>query len=73
MTAEVIGFPGVTTLDTDPSRVLDSASAAGLEHVVVVGVDSDGEFYFASSMADGGDVLWWLAIAKKRLLEIGDK
>ena len=72
MTAEVIILPVVTTLDCPPSRVLEMAAGVAMESAVVIGMTEDGEFYFASSVADGGSVLWLLALAKKRLMEIGD-
>lgn len=59
----------VTRLDLDPGRVLAMAEDQ-LEGVVVIGFDKEGEFYFASSYADGGDVIYLLEMAKKRLLEI---
>ena len=31
--------------------------------------DKDGDLYFASTMADGGEVLWLMEQCKKRLLE----
>lgn len=72
MTYNVVGIGGVTRLDIPAERVIDEAAKADLDAVIIIGTDQDGDFYFASSQADGGDVLWWLEIAKKRLLEIGD-
>ena len=31
--------------------------------------DKDGDLYFASTMSDGGEVLWLMEQCKKRLLE----
>ena len=45
---------------------------AELTEVVVIGINPLGQFWFASSKADGGDVLWHLEIAKKRLLDLMD-
>ena len=72
MTDNVIPFGGITRLDIDPDRVLTGA-VGKLECVVVVGLGKDGEEYFASSMADGADALWYLERCKKKLLEIGDE
>lgn len=72
MTDNVIELQVVGKLDIPPTKILARAAAAKLRNVIVVGVDSDGEFYFASSKADGGDVIWWLEMAKKKLLEIAD-
>lgn len=69
MTAQILDFTGITTLDLDPDRVLAQATGK-LQGVVVLGFDKDGDFHFASSYADGGDVLWLLEVAKKKLLEI---
>lgn len=69
--SNVVIFPGITTLDLDPDRVLESALGK-LDGVVVVGFDKDGQEYFASSYADGGDVLWLFERAKKKLLEMPD-
>lgn len=69
MTAQVFDFNGITRLDLDPDRVLSQATGK-LQGVVVVGYDKDGEFYAASSYADGGDMLWALELAKKKLLEV---
>ena len=64
-------LPVVTSLDIPCERLLTAALESTLQRVVIIGTDANGEFYFASSMADGGDVLWWLEIAKRKLLEIG--
>jgi hypothetical protein len=69
VTDNVIPFGGITRLDIDPDRVLSSA-VGKLECVVVVGLGKDGEEYFASSMADGADALWYLERCKKMLLDI---
>lgn len=68
----VVGTGAPSRLDLPPKRVLAAAERAELNEVVVIGFDADGEFYFASSQADGGDVLWLLEMAKKKLLEVGD-
>ena len=69
--SNVVRFTGITTLDLDADHVLESAIGQ-LDGVVVVGFDKDGQEYFASSYADGGDVLWLFERAKKRLLEMPD-
>ncbi len=70
--AEVLTYTGVTTLDCPAERILDLAAKADLDAAVVVGWTKDGEFYFASSVADGPEVLWLIEIAKKKLLTIGE-
>ena len=69
---DVVTLKQITRLDLPPERILNGALEKGLDVAIVVGVDRDGEFYFAGSAADGSETLWWLEIAKKRLLEIGD-
>ena len=61
-----------TRLDIPVERVHDAARDVNLQSIVIIGYDEDGDFYFASSYADGGDVLWLMEMAKKRLLEIGE-
>jgi hypothetical protein len=62
----------ITKLDIPTERILRKAQDANLGTVVVVGWDEGGEFYFASSVADGGETLWLLEMAKKKLLEAGE-
>ena len=66
----VVIFNGVTKLDLPAGRILELASKANLKGVVIIGETDEGEFYFASSYADGGDVLWYMAMAHKKLLEM---
>lgn len=62
----------VTRLDIPADRVLEAAGAAELTSVVVLGYTPDGQEYFASSIADGGSVLWLMERLKKQLLEAGE-
>jgi hypothetical protein len=71
--AKVIRFPGITRLDLPPEQVLDAAREAGLESAVIIGFTKEGEEYFASSLADGADVLWLIERAKLKLLRIPDE
>lgn len=65
--AKMLIFNGITRLDLPPDRILEGAMGE-LEAVVIVGWGKDGDFYAASSVADGGDALWLLELCKKRLL-----
>lgn len=67
--ADILRFPGITKLDTDPELVLEGALGE-LSEVVIIGITKGGEEYFASSQASGPEVLWHLERAKKRLLQI---
>lgn len=66
----VVTLPVVTTLPLNPERVLSAAIGAELTEVVVIGYTKDGTEYFASSVADGGSVLWHLERAKLKLLTL---
>jgi len=68
----VVRFTGITKLDMPADHVIESALGK-LEGVVILGYDKDGQEYFASSYADGGDMLWLLERAKKALLEMADE
>lgn len=70
-TAQVIRWEGVTRHDLPVERVLDAATSADLSCVVVLGYGPDGAEYFASSIADGADVLWLLERLKLQLLTTG--
>lgn len=66
-TAKVIIAPVVTKLDLPPDRPLEQAIGK-LQDSIVIGYDHDGDFYFSSSLADGGDVLWLIETAKRVLM-----
>jgi len=67
MTDNVIPLGNITSLDLPPDRILDAAKGH-MDSCVLLGWNCDGEIYFASSIADGGEVLWLLEMAKKQLL-----
>jgi hypothetical protein len=69
----VVILPVVTTLDLPPERMLNAALERGLKEVVIIGYDLEGEEYFASSVSDGGDVVWHLERAKLKLLRMPDE
>jgi len=69
--AKVIPLNNVTRLDLPPDRILEAAIGE-LSTVVIVGYDKDGKEYFASSVADGGTVVWLMERLKLKLLTIGD-
>lgn len=73
MADNVVPWNGITKLDGDPVRILQSALDAGMSSVVIVGFDKDGGEYFASSYADGADVVWHLERAKFKLMVIADE
>lgn len=68
---KVVVLQVVTRLDTTAERVLATAQTEDLKSAIVIGRRTNGTLYFASSLADGGDVLWDLEKAKLALLHIG--
>ena len=58
----------ITTLDVPVEKVLGAALKDELEQVVIIGVDSDGEIYLASSKGPES-TLWLLELGKKELLD----
>ena len=68
--ADITNLPCITKLNLTPERVLQAGLEAGLDGVVLMGYDRDGDLYFASSYADGGTVVWLMESCKKRLLEV---
>lgn len=70
---DVVNLNMVTRYDIPAERVLAAAVDAGLQRVVVMGYDADGQEYFASSIADGGTVLWLAERMKLALLRQGDE
>ena len=60
-----------TTHDLPAERVLQAALDRGLTDVVILGYDADGQEYFASSIADGANVVWLMERCKLMLLQVG--
>lgn len=58
----------VTKLKGDANRVLYDAILAELSDVIIIGYDKDGDEYFHTNLADGGDALWHLERAKHKLI-----
>jgi hypothetical protein len=70
---EVVEANFITSLEIPADRIINKSAEWGLKQVVIVGFDEDGEMYFASSMADTGDVLYWLEKAKWELFKTEDR
>lgn len=68
--SKVILFTGITKLDLPPDRILENNIGKDIESIVIMGYDKDGEEFFASSIADGGTVLWLIERCKLRLLNV---
>ena len=69
MTAEIIRLDTITTLDIKPDDILREAIGQYPGGVFVCGYSEDGSVQFASSIADGGSVLWMMEIAKLRMMK----
>jgi hypothetical protein len=63
-------LPCVTKLDLPVERVIEGLRIANLSEIVICGYDMDGDLYFASSKADGGDILWVLEQCKNALMNV---
>ena len=72
MSAEIVELGCLTRLPVPSEKLLRRALEGGVTNVVIIGYDPAGEFWFASSDADGGDVLWLLELAKRRLFAAAD-
>lgn len=70
--SKVVPIGGITRLDLPTERVLEACKEHCSDGVLIVGFDDDGELYFASSLADGGTIMWLLELTKKRLLETAE-
>lgn len=69
---EVVPGHFITTQKSSPDSAIEGAAEYGLESVVIIGFDKDGDFYFASSEADSGQVLYFLERARWELMKIED-
>lgn len=67
--ANVEVLPVATRYNLNPNLVLEAAIDK-LDEVVLVGVDKNGEYYYASSVGSGPEVLWLLEKMKQELLDI---
>jgi hypothetical protein len=65
----VVAFTGVTRLDTDPRQILEQAIKNGLQLAIVIGIDKDGEEYFAYSTGDTHTVNFFLDRAKLDVMQ----
>lgn len=67
--SNVVQFRGITRLDLDPDITLENTKGK-LAGFVIMGYTPEGDEYFASTYADGGDVLWLMERMKMQLLRI---
>lgn len=69
MSDNVVPFSGQTTLDIQPSEVLEAALLTDLSSAVVLGHQENGELFIASSKGSAGEILWLIEKCKLALLE----
>ncbi len=70
---EVLPGNFITRLKTQPDKAINGAAEWGLEQVVIIGFDKDGDFYFSSSEPDSPTVLHMLMKAQYELMKTEDK
>ena len=71
MKNNIVTLSCITTLDIPAERILKAAEEPLTDgDVIIIGYKPDGEFYFTSSVASGGDVLWLLEKARLELMEV---
>lgn len=58
----------ISKIDVPPEKMLKAALEADLESCVIMGWDKKDDLYFASSIAEGGDVLWIIEQVKLALI-----
>jgi hypothetical protein len=71
MTNKISIIPLATSESYSPDVILEVAKEQ-LDAVIVIGYTKEGKRYFASSTADGPEVVWMMEKAKLDLLNIGD-
>lgn len=72
MSADIIDYPGVTTLPLEPTKVLEAAIAHDLSAVLIVGRQDGGELYLSGSHSDIGEMLILLERAKVRFMAMAE-
>lgn len=69
MSAEIVQFSGLTRLDVSVDSVLDGAREATLSEAVIIGVDTEGELFLASSVGEIAVTLKHVQVALADLTE----
>lgn len=67
----VIVFPGFTTLDIPVERPLKAAlkEVDNIEDIFICGRMKDGAYFFASSTANGPEIVWMIERAKQVIMD----
>lgn len=69
--SNIVQFPNreyITTGNIDPKGVLEGVTDNELDTVIVLGWTKDDKEYFASSTANGMEILWLLERLKIRIM-----
>lgn len=64
---KLLTFSGKTSNDIEARKVLEAAIGK-VTAVLLIGEDTNGKWYFASSVGDKREMLWWIEEFKQRLL-----
>jgi hypothetical protein len=64
----IVTFPGATTIDIPPDRVLEAAIGK-LDMVLLIGKDPEGRLYIASSTTSAGEIALLQERARLRLID----
>ena len=67
--ADVERLGCVTRFNLDPDVVINAAEGE-LDAVIIAGLDKEGNYYFASSIANGPEVLWLIEKMKQELMDV---
>jgi len=66
--ADIIDLPVITKLDINPNKVVEGLSGTEFSHILVLGWDSDDEFFIASNTGKKGENLLLIEEFKLRLI-----
>lgn len=67
--AEIVEFTGETTIPEPPEKVLEKAKGWGMEAVMIIGHDVEGNLIWGGSISDSPLINWLLDAAKHELLK----
>jgi hypothetical protein len=71
--SNIVDFPGITTVDLAPDRVLQAAIDVKLKTAIVIGYTENGDEYLATSTASGPTVLWLLERVRHAMMTEADR
>lgn len=68
MTAEIVKFPGMTVLDTDPLEILELAKSWGMRRTLIIGEDDDDRLVVGGSFSSKEKAIFLMELLKHKLL-----